>query len=439
MVRLLLVVVVVGFLADTRCAWAQSEDDFEAIKPRIKWRAEIGYSGGPITVAAEDVLLGGYSKIGGGSMFCFRRSGAAVWRADHPQRSEIRSISQGIHSLPAVKEDRVYYYTNRGEIICADLNGFFDDKNDGPFEEETAVGRPHVDIVWKVDLIKDFGVNKRDAGDIYNPHPSVLLDGDLLYCITGHGRDYVKGPDGKYVASTPDAPSLVALDTATGGLRWKHHADNARIRRGQWGAPSLFTTAGGEKRLAFSGGDAILYALDPNSGKVDWQTELEPADGKGFSSGHPCVWEDLLLIGLGEQCDDGRNFSIVAVTREGKIAWRFVHPDLEGCIGSLVVKDGVAFACSNIDDLFALDARTGKLHTSHKTEGNRNFSSPLLVGDRLLLAAGDGVFEFTADKSLTPKRFWDCGYLESDPVVVGNEIFVVNSRELICAEWEAGK
>ncbi len=441
MVRLYLVVVVAAFLGDARCARGQTQDDFETITPRVKWRFEVGGCAGPITVEKSGIFVGCSGPLGGGSMHCFTRSGSHVWRADHPKLPlRANDMGIGIHSKPAIKDDRVYYNSNRGEIICADLEGFFDGENDGPYQEETSVGRPYVDIVWKVDLMRDYGVYKRDAGDIYNPHPSVLLDGDALYCIAGHGRKYEEGPNGKWFENTPDAPSLVALDSASGALRWKHHADNHRIRIGQWGSPSFFDSAAGEQRLAYSGGDAILYSLDPKTGKVHWQTELEPAHGKGFSSGHPCVWEDLLLVGLGRECDDTIKFSIFAVTREGAIAWRFAHPELHGCISSLVVRDGVAFAYSSGHVLFALDARTGALHEHRKTaETAALFYSPVLVKDRILVASDEGVYEFTADKLLTPKRYWDCGYPQSDPVVVGNEIFVVNSRELICAKWEEAK
>lgn len=419
----------------SRCA-AQFIEEIEHFEPRVKWRAEIGSGAGPIAVAKEHILVGVEGAWGGGRMQCLTRSGKRTWHADHAKLPERQNgVSQGIHSRPFVKEDRVYYYSNRGEIVCADLDGFFDGENDGPFQDEPSALRENVDIVWKVDLIGEYGVFKRDAHDIGNPHPSILIEGDTLYCITGNGaRNEGKG----WFAPSPLAPSLIALDVETGLLRWSFCCDAKRIRLGQWGSPSLFKNGAGANRLAFAGGDAILYSLDPASGKVDWEAELEPAGGKGFCSGRPCFWEDLILVGLGRECDSSEPYSIVAVSREGKIAWRFTHPTLAGCIGSLVVKDGVAFAYSNTHVLYAIDARTGALHAHHQPDDSAGlFLSPVLSGDRVLVSSPSGVYEFTADKNLTPIRFWNGCNGENDPVIVGREIFVASGKELVCAEWES--
>src|SRR5438132_23100 len=52
---------------------------------------------------------------------------------------------QGIASSPVVDGNRLYYVNNRCEVICAGAEG-----KDG-----------EVDIIWRLDMIKDLAVNPR--------------------------------------------------------------------------------------------------------------------------------------------------------------------------------------------------------------------------------------------------------------------------------------
>ena len=44
---------------------------------------------------------------------------------------------QGICSTPYIEGDRLYYISNRCEVVCIDTEGFRDDENDGPYQDET--------------------------------------------------------------------------------------------------------------------------------------------------------------------------------------------------------------------------------------------------------------------------------------------------------------
>src|SRR5262245_62745191 len=64
---------------------------------------------------------------------------------------------QGVCSSPLVEGDRLYYVTNRGELMCLDTKGFRDDENDGPYKDEKLTGKFDADIVWKYDMIEEVG------------------------------------------------------------------------------------------------------------------------------------------------------------------------------------------------------------------------------------------------------------------------------------------
>src|SRR5688572_7998571 len=143
-------------------------------------------------------------------------------------------------SEPTVEGDLAYTLTNRGEVICLDVNGMANG-NDGAFRDEprhTAPrGKPPVepgetdaDIVWLTDLVAQAGIRTHDQ-----VHGSILVHGDLLYVNSCNGKDNTHR-----VIRTPDAPSLVVLDKRTGrivaqdGLRL-----GPNVFHCVWSSPSL--------------------------------------------------------------------------------------------------------------------------------------------------------------------------------------------------------
>jgi len=70
-------------------------------------------------------------------------TGELLWQSAHPKLSAGRVNDwplQGICSTPAVENGVVYYVSNRAEVIAADVDGFLDDENDGPFTKEGEMG-----------------------------------------------------------------------------------------------------------------------------------------------------------------------------------------------------------------------------------------------------------------------------------------------------------
>jgi hypothetical protein len=81
--------------------------------------------------------------------------------------------SGGICSPPTVEGDRVYCLSNRGEVMCLDLNGQANG-NDGPYKDEGQhmalkgqaamdVTSIDADILWVYDLVSQGGIHPHDA------------------------------------------------------------------------------------------------------------------------------------------------------------------------------------------------------------------------------------------------------------------------------------
>ena len=105
----------------------------------VLWKQALGTQsyGGPVVFEGQ-IYVGTNneglrnSKLSGdrGNLMVFRTSdGKLLWQAAHPKLAAGRVHDwprQGICSGPYVEGDRLYYVSNRAEVICADTAGFRD-------------------------------------------------------------------------------------------------------------------------------------------------------------------------------------------------------------------------------------------------------------------------------------------------------------------------
>ena len=112
----------------------------------IKWAAQLGSTtyGNPV-VANGRVFVGtnnssGYlkrypPKIDLGVLLCFEEAtGNFLWQHSNPKLPTGRVHDwpqQGVCSTPVIDGDRLWYVTNRCEVVCLDTEGFHDGKDDG--------------------------------------------------------------------------------------------------------------------------------------------------------------------------------------------------------------------------------------------------------------------------------------------------------------------
>ena len=115
-----------------------------AKKVNVKWVSALGSQsyGNPV-VAGGMVFLGTNNeavrdpKQGGdrGVLMAFRESdGEFLWQHTSEKLAAGRVNDwpfQGVASSPMVEGDRLYYVSNRAELVCLDTQGFRDKENDG--------------------------------------------------------------------------------------------------------------------------------------------------------------------------------------------------------------------------------------------------------------------------------------------------------------------
>src|SRR6185436_9917154 len=137
-------------------------------KKNVKWVAQLGsqtygnavVSGGMIFVGTNNEGLRDPKVTGDkGVVMAFRESdGQFMWQMVHDKLVAGRVNDwpyQGVASSPYVEGDRLYYVSNRAELVCLDTQGFRDKENDGPYTSEELKGEFNADVVWKFDMIEE--------------------------------------------------------------------------------------------------------------------------------------------------------------------------------------------------------------------------------------------------------------------------------------------
>ena len=204
---------------------------------------------------------------------------------------------EGVCSTPTVEGDRVYYVSNRCEVVCLDANGLANGNQgvqDEQYKEPT-----DADVIWHYDMMKELNVFPHNMRRLL-----AAPVGDPLFVVTANGVD-----EGHINIPSPDAPELhrprqddrqAPLEEYAAGP--EHHArpmvesDLRRVRRGRRRSSSPAATAGST-------------AFEPETGEMIWKFDANPKDAKyelgseGTKSDFiatPVVHEGKIYIGTGQ-------------------------------------------------------------------------------------------------------------------------------------------
>lgn len=374
----------------------------------------------------------------------------------------------GICSPPVVEGDRVYIVTNRVQIVCLDVHGLANG-NDGPFQDEarhqTPAGQDPVpagptdaDIIWTFDVLSGAGTYPHDSA-----HAAVMLDGDFLYSNTCNGVDNTHKQIRK-----PDAPSLIALEKATGRLVGKDaERIGPRIFHSTWSSPAM-GEAGGRRLVIFGGGDGVVYAFEPlknmppqgavESFKRIWKFDCDPAGPKENVSeylrnrkespsnikGMPVIEGGRVYVAAGGDIWWGKNeASLKCIDASGSgditssaLVWSYpVNPH---CCSTPAVAGALVFITDCGRMVHCLDARTGQPHWTQETQGEM-WSSPLVADGKVYVATRRGEFWiFAADKEKRVLHKTSLSPIAGTPVAANGRLYVNTMTHLYCIGTETG-
>lgn len=372
----------------------------------IKWVAEIGsQSYGNPTIVGGKVFVGTNNqrlrnpKQGGdrGVIMTFReRDGKFLWQMTHEKLAAGRVNDwpeQGICSSPAVSGDRLYYVSNRAEVVSLDTEGFLDGENDGPVKDEKDTSAIDGDIIWTFDMIEELGVFPHNLAT-----SSPLMVGDMIFVNTSNGTD-----ESHINIPVPRAPSFLALNRHSGKLVWENSAPGDAVLHGQWSSPAYGKIAG-RPQVIFAGGDGTLYSFDPVSGKELWRFDCNPKNsewknGRGDRNnliGTPVVYKDRVYIAVGQDPEHGEGVGhlwAIDGTQSGDITatgavW---HHDFRRSISTVAIDGGVLYAANFSGFFHAVDLNTGEFLWEHDMLA-AVWGSPFVVDGKVMLGDEDGDF-----------------------------------------------
>jgi outer membrane protein assembly factor BamB len=413
-------------------------------RTNVKWVAALGSQtyGNPV-VAGGTVFVGTNNdarrdpKQDGdrGVLVAFKASdGTFLWQMTHEKLAAGRVNDwpdQGVCSSPLVEGDRVYYVSNRGEVMALDTQGFRDGQNDGPVTDEKQAGPENGDVVWRFDMIAEVGSFPHNMSN-----SSPVSFGDLVYVSTSNGHDesHLKVP-------SPGAPSLIALDRKTGKLVWQDNSVGDRILHGQWSSP-MVARLGGVDQVVMGQGDGWVRGFEALTGKKLWEFDSNPKDSvwpktRNELIATPVAVDGLVYIANGQDPEHGEGLGhlyAIDPTKRGDItqSGRVWHYDkIRRSISSAAVHDGVLYYPDFSGFLHALDAKTGQPLWVHDMFA-AVWGSALVADGKVYLGDEDGDVAVLAagreKKVLAEINMGSSVY--STPVPAQGALFIANRHQL---------
>jgi outer membrane protein assembly factor BamB len=456
----------------------------------IKWSVDLGTrASGSVIISGGKIFVGTNNQrprnkeITGdkGVLMCFRESdGEFLWQAVH-DKLEAGRINDwpeaGILSHPVVERDRIWYVSNRCEVICATTEGL--KAGNVGVQDEKYTSNLDADIVWRLDMIKELGVFPHNWS-ISSP----LLVGNTLFVVTGNGVD-----EGHAHLPAPKAPSFLAIDKNTGKVLWQDNSPGPGVLHGQWSSP-VYADIPGAPQVIFPGGDGWLRAFEPATGKLIWKFDCNPKaaprrqalDSKSDFLATPVIADNKLYVGVGQDPEYGpgvghlwciditkkpankdkdlspfsgpkdRNPAFDPKDPRNKVSglvWHFGGFNPAGArpwhfartLSNCVVHGGLCYACDLEGYCFCLDALTGKVLWWHNFRSN-TWASPAVVDGHVYIGSENGdvhIFrhgntkQFVGSVSMGPTSVVRRGA----PVVCNGVLYIVTENP--CKLWAIGR
>ncbi|MGI8784100.1 MAG: PQQ-binding-like beta-propeller repeat protein [Acidobacteriota bacterium] len=420
-----------------------------ATKKNIKWVAALGsqtygnpvVSGGTVFVGTNNEVLRDPKQTGDrGVLMAFREdNGEFLWQLTHEKLPAGRVNDwpfQGVCSSPLVEGERLYYVTNRCEVLCVDTRGFRDGENDGEFKSEKFTGEFDGDIIWKFDMMEEVGSFPHNMANA-----SPVSFGDLIYVSTSNGQDesHVNIP-------SPRAPSIIAINKKTGKLAWEDNSVGERILHGQWSSPTV-ARIGDVDQVMMGQGDGWIRGYEALTGKKLWEFDTNPKQSvwpktRNELISTAVVYNGLIYIANGQDPEHGEGVGhlyCIDGTKRGDITetGRVWHYDkIRRSVSTAAIYDGLIYYPDFSGFVHCLDAKTGQVYWVHDLFA-AVWGSPLVADGKVYVGDEDGdVVVLQAGKEKKVLAESNLGSAVYSTPVPANGVLFLNSRNELFALQE---
>jgi outer membrane protein assembly factor BamB len=230
-------------------------------------------------------------------------------------------------------------------------------------------------------------------------------DGSVVWKRSDLNCDHVQGPGSSPIIyknllilhlEGVDVQYIVALDKITGKTVWKKDRPKdcydklVPIGKKAYITPIIINVKG--KDLLISNGSAVCIAYNPETGEEVWKV----IQGEDSTISMPFSEDGIVFFytGFVTPKEGDRYCELLAVDPSGSgdvtkthILWHIKSPILQ--LLTPLVKDGLIYTIDSMNNLFCLDAKTGKTVYTKRLTGKYN-ASPVYSGGNIYFTSTNG-------------------------------------------------
>jgi outer membrane protein assembly factor BamB len=371
--------------------------DLAKVQPHQLWSQKLGGGYGGVTVAGGKVYVMDRQTAPQEAerILCLKEStGELLWQHRVPVKYGSLDYGNGPRASVTLHEGKALALGALGTAVCLDA----------------VTGA----VKWQVDTVKEHGAAVPTWG--FSASPVVRKDMVLLHVGAEKG-------------------SVLALDLATGKLRWRGGSDPAG-----YCTPVVFDTPSGSQLIQW--GPEHVESLSPEDGSSHWRFPYKIT--YGVSIAQPVFHEDILLVS--GYWHGTRALKLGDGTGEHELLWSD-EKTLCGLMSQPLYKEGFVYLLTKAEGVVCFKLSDGSIRWksgSQLTPKDRNPQMSLVWADEKqgiaagLNSLGELVFaRFTPEKLEELSRHQIVGKTWAHPAFTKNRVFARSDSEIVAWDlWE---
>jgi outer membrane protein assembly factor BamB len=399
-------------------------ESFEVNQPGkggLIWKQPFGGRSAPLVMNGRLYMIGGYDMskpTEGERVLCFdAETGAKKWEQRfNVFHTHIVSSRLGWTTLTAdPKTERVYAHTTAGFLVCFDKDG---------------------KIVWEHSLTEEYGRLTGYGGRIVSP----IFDSGMVIVglVCGSWGNQARG-----------ANRFVAFDGATGDVVW--WGESPYRIRGTYYSNPIVAVVNGQRLLVTGGGDGYVHAFKIRTGERVWSYQF----ASGVVNPSPIADGNLIYIAHGEPnpeggsegrviCLDASKLKTNPKTKEKEptVVWEQKRLAKRFGLSSPALADGILYMPDDDAELYAFDAKTGKV-LWRVSYGTVSRGAPLVADGKLYVfdvSAKLAIYQLNGKEepdeldAIRFRRTSGPGFVETNgtPIAVNGKLYFLTQDDVYC-------
>ncbi|MHC4394304.1 MAG: PQQ-binding-like beta-propeller repeat protein [Planctomycetota bacterium] len=350
----------------------------------LKWKITVGSGDASPALVGDKLYV--FTRQGADEVtLCVNTAGGKeIWKDKYPAQAVTGAAARhpGPRSSPAVAEGKVVTMGVGGVLSCLDA----------------ATGK----LIWRKDPFP------KVVPRFFTSVSPIIVDGMAVAHLGGKGNG-----------------AVIAFDLKTGDRKWQWTAEGP-----EYASPVLLAVEGTKQFVTLT--EKSIAGIAAADGKLLWQLPFVP-QRRAYNAATPIV-DGQTVIYTGA----GRGTKAVKLEKKAdgfaaKQLWS--NPDVATQFNTPVLKDGLLFGLSNSNNLFCINARTGRTEwLDENKSGSGGFAAVVSAGSCLMALPSSSeliVFKPDDEKFTEIARYKVAETpIYAHPVISANRVFVKDQESL---------